>query len=102
MWNQPVSKPVPSDFPVEHQPQQRRFISVVNGSQAELTYVLSGESSENNRIDFDHTYVPFRLRGKGVAETLVEAGLGWAREQGYEIDASCWYVQKFLADAKAT
>ncbi len=95
-----MSNPVPSDFPVEHQPQQRRFIYVVNGSQAELTYVLSSESSENNTIDFDHTYVPFRLRGKGVAEALVEAGLGWAREQGYEIDASCWYVHKTITDAR--
>lgn len=99
MWNHPVPKPVVSDFPVEHQPQQLRFISVVNGSQAELTYVMS---SDYSRVDFDHTYVPFRLRGKGVAEVLVETGLAWAREQGYKIDASCWYVQKFLTAAKAT
>jgi len=40
--------------------------------------------------------VPFRLRGKGLAEQLVEVGLAWAKEQGYDIKADCWYVAKFL------
>ena len=47
-------------------------------------------------IDFTHTYVPFALRGQGLAERLVEVGLAWAKEQGYQIEASCWYVKKFL------
>jgi uncharacterized protein len=61
--------------------------------EAVLEYTLSNDGV----IDFNRTYVPFSLRGKGLAEALVEEGLGWARQEGYVINASCWYVQKFLA-----
>lgn len=69
-----------------------RFVVDCKGQQAALTYKLDGQN-----INFDHTFVPFRLRGKGIAEALVEAGLNWAKGQGYCIQASCWYVDKFLA-----
>ena len=42
------------------------------------------------------TFVPESLRGQGIAEKLVRTGLAWAREQGYQIEASCWYVRRFL------
>ena len=35
--------------------------------------------NESQSIDFSSTYVPFALRG-----------------QGYQIEASCWYVKKLL------
>ncbi|BFM16660.1 GNAT family N-acetyltransferase [Maricurvus nonylphenolicus] len=80
-----------SDFEVQHQTDAMRFLVDYRGQQAELTYKLAGQT-----IDFDHTYVPFRLRGKGIAEVLVETGLAWAKAQGYDIKASCWYVEKSL------
>lgn len=76
---------------IEHQPDQQRFVLIKDGQECVLDYRLSGK-----QIDFTHTYVPFRLRGQGLAEVLVAAGLQWARAQGYELSASCWYVQKFL------
>lgn len=81
-----------SDFEVQHQADSMRFLVDCGGQQAELTYKLTGHS-----IDFDHTYVPFRLRGKGIAEALVDTGVTWAKAQGYDIKASCWYVEKFLS-----
>ena len=60
--------------------------------EAVLEYqLLPGEG-----INFSRTYVPDAARGKGVAEALVRHGLQWANEQGYTIQASCWYVDKFL------
>ena len=38
----------------------------------------------------------FRLRGKGLAEQLVEVGLAWANAEQLNVKASCWYVAKFL------
>ncbi len=76
---------------IEHQPAQQRFVLARDGQECVLEYRLNG-----HRIDFTHTYVPFRLRGQGLAEQLVEAGLAWARAQQYELAASCWYVQRFL------
>lgn len=76
---------------VEHQQDKQRFVIPVNGHEAVLEYRLDGKN-----IDFNRTYVPDELRGKGLAERLVRHGLKWAKAQDYEIQASCWYVQKFL------
>ena len=76
---------------VIHEPDQHRFSAAMEGEQAVLEYTLV----DGNGIDFTRTFVPPSFRGKGVAEKLVCTGLAWAREQGYTITASCWYVQKF-------
>lgn len=76
---------------IEHQPEQNRFVIKKDGHECLLTYHLEGQN-----IDFDHTYVPFALRGQGLAEQLVKEGLAWAKEHNYNIQASCSYVQKWL------
>ena len=77
---------------IDHQPDRSRFVSLVDGQEAILEYRLM----PRNGIDFSYTYVPESLRGRGIAEKLVRTGLAWAREQGYEIEASYWYVRRFL------
>lgn len=77
---------------VMHQPERHRFVAGVGPGEAVLDYQLFAD----NRINFHHTYVPAALRGRGIAETLVRTGLAWAREQGLQVEASCWYVQRFL------
>lgn len=79
------------EYEIQHQLEESRFVLIQDEKECVLDYQLQG-----NRIDFNHTHVPFRLRGKGLAEILVAAGLKWAKEQGYDIQASCWYVEKFL------
>lgn len=82
---------------VEHQPEQHRFIVRRSGEESVLQYRLEEEEGGTPRtIDFTRTYVPPELRGQGIAEALVRRGLAWAKEQGYQIRASCWYVGKFL------
>ncbi|MFT5591770.1 MAG: putative GNAT family acetyltransferase [Oceanicoccus sp.] len=84
-------------FDIDHQREQKRFIIVVADDAAVLEYQLL----DNNIVDFTRTYVPPRHRGQGHAEALVQAGLAWANQQGYQLQASCWYVDKFLKlDAK--
>jgi len=77
---------------VIHQPEQQRFVAVLDGQECVLEYRLLPE----NGIDFTRTFVPEPLRGQGIAESLVRAGIGWAREQTFDITASCWYVGRFL------
>ena len=82
-----------------HDPSNTRFSITIDGLEAVLEYQLVEESatvSHERKIDFTRTFVPPEWRGRGLAEALVRAGLGWAKEQGYSISASCWYVQKFL------
>ena len=47
-------------------------------------------------IDFTRTWVPPEFRGGNHARILVREGLDWARNQGLQISASCWYVAKVL------
>ncbi|MFY0641534.1 MAG: N-acetyltransferase [Bermanella sp.] len=81
-----------SAFNIVHQSDQNRFIIAIEDDAAVLEYHLL----DNNILDFTRTYVPFRHRGQGHAEALVNAGLAWANDQGFELQASCWYVDKFL------
>lgn len=76
---------------IDHQSESQRFCIHQSGAEAVLAYQLN-----EHRIHFTHTYVPDSMRGQGVAEKLVRTGLNWAREQGYEITTSCWYVDKFM------
>jgi hypothetical protein len=80
------------DIIATHQPELHRFISRVDVEEALLEYRLLPD----NRIDFTRTFVPEVLRGQGIAEKLVRTGIAWAREQEYEVQASCWYVKRFL------
>ncbi|MCL2919461.1 GNAT family N-acetyltransferase [Shewanella litorisediminis] len=76
---------------VIHDKTNQVFLLAANGVEARLEYHRQGDS-----IDFNRTFVPPELRGQGLAEKLVRHGLAWARKQGLDIHASCWYVQKFL------
>ncbi len=80
------------DLEPHHDTEGQRFVIAVGESTAELTYELLGCDC----INFVRTYVPFRLRGKGVAEALVAAGLSWAKTQQLVIKTDCWYVETFL------
>ena len=76
---------------VKHLVEQQRFVIEKDGFESVLDYELDG-----NSIDFTHTYVPTELRGQGLAEKIVRAGIAWAKEQGYELHASCSYAAKFI------
>ena len=81
-----------SEQDIHHDADKHRFILTADGSEALLEYQLVGDKA----VDFTYTYVPPEYRGKGLAEALVRYGLAWARQQNYQISASCWYVAKFL------
>jgi predicted GNAT family acetyltransferase len=77
---------------IQHDSVRQCFVLQVEGSEALLEYRLL----PGNGIDFCHTFVPPALRGRGIAEKLVRTGLTWARQQDFQIQASCWYVQRFI------
>lgn len=76
---------------VKHLADEHRFVINIDTAQAILVYDLF-----DDRVDFTHTFVPIELRGQGLAEKLVRYGLSWAKSANLEVEASCWYVQKFL------
>ena len=81
---------------VEHFPAEHKFVLTCDKLEAVLDYRLSQSANNITAIDFTHTFVPPEFRGKGLAEKLVRTGIAWAKEQGYELHASCWYAAKFI------
>ncbi len=77
---------------IDHQPDKQRFVHLQDGLESVLEYRLLPDHG----IDFTRTFVPEPLRGRGIAERLVRNAIAWARAQGYHMQASCWYVKRFL------
>ncbi len=90
---------MPARTDIVHDLSAKRFVLPVEGREAVLEYRLSAGGHRGvgaTTIDFIQTYVPAEFRGRGLAERLVRHGLQWAKAQGYDIQASCWYVRKFI------
>jgi predicted GNAT family acetyltransferase len=77
-----------------HNPAEHCFQIEDEPGTAHLDYELIGD----NHINFTLTYVPFKQRGKGIAEALVRSGLKWASDNRLNISTSCLYVEKYMAD----
>jgi uncharacterized protein len=63
-----------------------------NGEVAYLEYSLTGDI-----LELIHTEVPKRLRGMGLASSLAETPLHWAREDKLKVDIICPSVQAYVA-----
>src|SRR5690606_25189677 len=77
--------------PPSHDERAQRFSLATEAGEAGLEY-----QRRLRQVNFTHTFVPPALRGQGVAEILVRAGLAWARQQGLAVEADCSYVARFL------
>lgn len=81
---------------VQHQQDRHRFVLPAGSDEAVVDYMLFKDAEGKDCVNFTHTWVPPSARGQGVAERLVREALRWAKAQGLGIQASCWYVAKFL------
>jgi uncharacterized protein len=68
-----------------------RFELERDGHVAYLEYNLAGKV-----LQLIHTEVPEVLRGKGMASTLAESALEWAREHEVKVDVICPSVAAYL------
>ncbi|MEZ5784100.1 MAG: GNAT family N-acetyltransferase [Rhizobiaceae bacterium] len=66
----------------------RYFMTMPNGEQSRLTFLLAGEG----QIIANHTFVPPPYRGDGIAEAMVERLFADARAKGLKITPTCWFV----------
>jgi uncharacterized protein len=79
------------EISVQHNAAEHRFEAAVAGHLSVADY-----RQENGRMVFTHTFVPPELRGRGIAEKLVRAGLQHARAQGLRVVPACSYVDIFI------
>lgn len=77
---------------VTHNAAEGRFEAEVDGAKSMAEYELQGD-----RIIFLHTFVPSKLRGRGIAEKLVRTGLEHARAKNLKVVPACSYVAAFIA-----
>lgn len=66
-----------------------RWVIVVNGHEAEMTYSRLGTT----KLIVDHTDVPEALRGQGVGMMLAERMISDARAEGLRVIALCPFVK---------
>jgi predicted GNAT family acetyltransferase len=76
--------------PIRHDEVQHKFYVEIDGKEAHLIYAMAGPTT----LDFRHTFVPPELRGRHLAEQLVQAGFAFAREGRYQVIPTCSYVQR--------
>ena len=69
-----------------------RYVVVIDGHEAEMTYSRAGTS----RIIIDHTGVPSELGGRGVGKALVERAVMDARAEGIKIIPLCPFAKATL------
>ena len=75
---------------IRHVVNEGFFIFGKNGDElAKLTYRKEGE-----KLYFESTVVSSELRGQGIAGKLLDAGVEYARENGYKIVPVCSYIVK--------
>jgi predicted GNAT family acetyltransferase len=76
---------------VRHNVPEHRFEVEFAGDLAVAEYELP-----EGRMVFTHTFVPPELRGRGIAEKLVRAGLEYARAEKRTVVPLCSYVALFI------
>jgi uncharacterized protein len=85
-----VADPAPS-LPVERREVEHRFVVVIDGVEAELTYRLVG-----TRLVLIHDGVPAALEGRGVGSALVAAAVAWAAAQRLTVVPKCPFARHWL------
>jgi len=73
----------------ERGPSDGRWIVVVDGHEAEMTYSRASAAP----IIIDHTEVPDALRGRGVGQALVLRAVEDARREGFRIIPLCPFAK---------
>jgi predicted GNAT family acetyltransferase len=86
-----MDSPAPDEVTVRHNAPASRFEAAVGAHLAVADYVV-----QDGRMIFTHTFVPPELRGRGLAEKLVRAGLEQARTEGRRVVPQCSYVAAFI------
>jgi predicted GNAT family acetyltransferase len=80
------------ELEIQHNKARRRFFTFIEGREAYLTYTNDGDDI----LIFDHTYVPFNLRGKKIAAGIVGHALEYAKENNFKVIPACSYVRVFI------
>jgi predicted GNAT family acetyltransferase len=77
---------------VIHDKDNHRFYTTVEGDEAYLLY----RQLQGNVLEYYSTFVPWKLRGKGLAHEIVRVALQYAENNNYRVEPTCWFVQRVM------
>jgi predicted GNAT family acetyltransferase len=76
---------------VRHDAPRNRFSVELEGHESVIEY-----RPVDGGIAITHTFVPPKLRGRGIAELLARAALDYARSRNFRVVPQCSYVARFI------
>jgi predicted GNAT family acetyltransferase len=76
--------------PIQHDEVRKRFYCLVDGHECSADYETAPASPKV--LDLYRTFVHPDLRGKGIADALLDSITRYAVENGYTIRPSCSYA----------
>ncbi len=77
---------------VTDNPARSRFELATGGEPA-----IAGYARRGKVLELNHTVVPERFRGQGIAEKLITGALQIVRERGEKFIPTCSYVRAYVA-----
>ena len=77
---------------IRHDTGAHRFEVQLDEGTAYLAYMDLGKQT----LDFNRTFEPDPLRGRGIAAALAEQALSYAERNGYTVIPSCSYVERYM------
>lgn len=87
-----ASPTAPDDIAVSHNETEHRFEALVDGHLAICEYQLHGQ-----HMVFTHTFVPSQLRGRGIAQKLVDFALQFAQAHERKVEPACSFVAAHIS-----
>jgi len=88
-----MTAPTDVDIRCEDSDTKGRYVALVHGHEAEMTFSRLGGAS----IIIDHTGVPDALRGRGVGQAVVERAVQDARAYGVTVVPLCPFAKAQIA-----
>lgn len=82
----------------EHNVADTRYEIYLDDTLAGYADYSERADGDRRTRDFQHTLTFPEFRGRGVAAQVVEFALKDAREAGFSVIPTCWYVEKFIAE----
>ena len=76
----------------KHKKKAKKITFNISGEKGKLKYKVLN----NWVLDIYSTFIPYSLRGQGLAVKLIEKVAKWAVKNNYKIKASCPYVDWYL------
>ena len=81
---------------VIHDIKNHKFYCIVDGLECFASYSVI----DYKILDFNNTYTPTQLRGKGLARKLFEEIVKYLEENDLKAVASCSYAESFFSEDK--